>query len=293
MKIRALFPLLMLLGAVASSCGEDGGGPSGPDGELHPWAVQARNEIPDALTLHTKVISRTCAPNGGVCHNGKEYPDLHTPGNFVTSVARPCNRDLAAEPESVFDGCEPKGDLLESGDFRARIGWIGPDEYDPFTGQVRRPLRLEHAPEEDLLGESARFERNGELLVRVPENLWVEAGSKEGWLADLYVLEYQDYLALSTLVGGDPNGNGVFGAEDPWMEVAPGRPEKSYLWARITGTVPGTRMPLANQPLSNAEYVAIACWIETVGTSPGVEQAIDYEGCWYARSPTDYEFIPE
>lgn len=283
----------LLLATLSASCGEDRGSDAGPDGELHPWAIQAQNEIPDLLTLHTKVISRTCAPNGGVCHNGKEYPDLHTPGNLLTSVSNPCNRDLTAQPEKVFDGCEPEADTLESGDFRTRIGWIGVDVYDPLTGQVRRPIRLEHAPDEDLRGERARFERKGDLVVRVPGNLWVEAGSKEGYLSDLYLLEYSDYLALSTLVGGDPNGNGVFGAEDPWAEIAPGRPEKSYLWARITGTVPGTRMPLANRPISNAEYVAIACWIETLGSDPGVEQAIDYDGCWYARDPGDYEYVPE
>ena len=277
---------------VIAACGDEGGGGGGPTGELHPWAIQAQNEIPNALTLHTRVIQRSCGPNAGVCHNTKEYPDLHTPGNFVTAVSRPCNQDLAGEPENVFDGCEPKGDVIDSGSFRAKIGWIGTEVYDPYTGNVGRPIRLSKAPEDDLDGESARFERDGNLLVDVPDNLFVEKGSTEGWLLNLYNLEYPDYLALATVVGGDPNGNGVFGADDGWSEVTPGKPEKSYLWGRITGTVPGTRMPLANTPLSNVEYVAIACWIETIGSNPRIEQSIDYDDCWYARTPTDFEVTP-
>ena len=278
--------------ALVAACDEGGGGSSGPTGELHPWAVTAQAEIPDALTLHTRVIARTCAPNGGVCHNTKEYPDLHTPGNFVTAVSRPCNQDLAAEPENIFDGCEPEADSIEVGNFKAKIAFLGLETYDEFTGNYGRPIRVDKPATKTSNGDDIRFERGGEKIVEGTGLFFMEEGETDGWLLNLYNLDYPSYLALQTVVGGDPNGNGVFGAEDGWAVITPGKPEKSYLWARITGTVPGTRMPLANQALSNPEYDAVACWIETLGHSASVTEKIDYDACWYARTPTDFEWVP-
>lgn len=292
MRSPLALPTLLCALALATAACEGSGGSPGPDGPLHPWAEQARLEIPDTLTLHTRVVARSCAPNGGVCHNGKEYPDLHTVGNFVTAVSRPCNMDLADEPEEVFDGCEPEGDVLRAGSYKTRIGRLGPEEYDPYTGSSGRPIRVAEPAPKSFIGADARFERGGDLLVEAEGVLFLAEGATEGWLRNLYNLDYPSYLALASVAGGDPNGNGVYGAEDAWAEIHPGRPEKSYLWARITGTVPGTRMPLANQALSNPEYVAIACWIETIGRSPRADQAIDYEGCRYARAPGDYEWTP-
>jgi hypothetical protein len=56
---------------------------------------------------------------------------------------------------------------------------------------------------------------------------------------------------------------------------------------RVTGTVPGTRMPLANAPLSDAEYVALACWIETLAGTPWPRAGdlIDYDECIFAWYP--------
>ena len=278
--------------ALVAACDDSGGGSSGPTGELHPWAVTAQAEIPDTLTLHTRVIARSCAPNGGVCHNTKEYPDLHTPGNFVTAVSRPCNQDLASEPKNVFDGCEPEADTIEVGNFRAKIAFLGAEYYDEQTGNFGRPIRIDKPATKEYEGEDIRFERSGDKIVEGTGLFYMEEGASEGWLLNLYNLDYPSYLALQTVVGGDPNGNGVFGAEDGWAEVTPGKPEKSYLWARVTGTVPGTRMPLANQSLSNPEYVAIACWIETLGRTATVTEKIDYDECWYARTPTDFEWTP-
>jgi hypothetical protein len=293
MRSSLHFTLALASLALIAACENDGGGVRGPEGPLHPWAEQAKAEIPDALTLHSRVIARSCAPNGGVCHNAKEYPDLHTPGNFVTAVSRPCNMDLANEPENVFDGCEPEGDTLESGTFKTRLAWMGAEYYDEQTGNFGRPIRLAEPAPKEFDSADVRFKRNGDLLLSATDVLYVAEGATEGWLLNLYNLDYPSYLALQTVVGGDPNGNGVFGAEDGWAEITPGKPGKSYLWARVTGTVPGTRMPLANQAISNPEYVAIACWIETLGHHAQVTEEIDYDACWYARTPTDYEWVPE
>lgn len=293
--MKNVFGIGMVIGAVGmiAACNDDGGGGSkGPTGPLHPWAEQAAAEIPDAFTLHSRVFARSCAPNGGVCHNGKEYPDLHTPGNFVTAVSRPCNMDLANEPENVFDGCEPEADSVEFDGFKSKVAYLSAEIYDEESGYYGRQIRLAKPSPESYSAEDVKFLRNGDVIVSGDGILQIDEGATEGWLLDLYNLDYPSYLALQSVVGGDPNGNGVFGAEDGWSEITPGKPEKSYLWARITGTVPGTRMPLANQSLSNPEYVAIACWIETLGRTASVTEPIDYDACWYARTPTDYEWTP-
>ena len=80
--------------------------------------------------------------------------------------------------------------------------------------------------------------------------------------ADLYVLE-TSASNFASVIGGDPNRNGVFGAIDapippPATMVAPGSLATSYLWGRLTGTVPGFRMPLANGPVRNPQYIALA-----------------------------------
>jgi len=113
---------------------------------------------------------------------------------------------------------------------------------------------------------------------------------------DGFVAELID-VSLRTVIGGDPNRNGTWGADNPpathGQLVAPGSVTKSYLWGRLTATVPGSRMPLANQPLSNADYVALACWIEQTARGPtAVDTLIDYDQCEYARAPLDPAATP-
>jgi hypothetical protein len=64
-------------------------------------------------------------------------------------------------------------------------------------------------------------------------------------------------------------------AGDPW---------NSYLLQRLQGNVPGSPMPLANQPLSASEVIAVACWIEGAAEPDGnlVDSEIDYDNCSYA-----------
>jgi hypothetical protein len=137
----------------------------------------------------------------------------------------------------------------------------------------------------DLKGEI--YDRNGNI---VPGFLVAQQGQREVMITDLYYLEYRSYLDLQTTRGGDPNGNGRFGSAEPWVLIAPGHPLQSYLVGRITGTVPGTRMPLANERLTDAEYVAIFCWIETLDDSPQPTDPIDYENCQFAHDPISYAF---
>src|SRR5687767_8936049 len=95
-------------GAGEGSTGEPADSSADPAAEL---IEEAKQEFPTYLDLHEKVVTRTCSPNGGVCHNEKEYPDLHTPQTMLSMLGAPCNL-AEADPLNLFDGCEPPGDEL-------------------------------------------------------------------------------------------------------------------------------------------------------------------------------------
>jgi hypothetical protein len=107
----------------------------------------------------------------------------------------------------------------------------------------------------------------------------------------LQVNDYQNLPAAAKtlleteLEPGDPNRDGEFGGtDDPYRLLLGGDPWKSYLLQRLQGNVPGSPMPLANEPLSSAEIIAIACWIEGTATEGGDSPyaSIEYDGCQYA-----------
>jgi hypothetical protein len=111
--------------------------------------------------------------------------------------------------------------------------------------------------------------------------------------------EYQrdnvESLVASGIVQGDQNRNGVYGARTGTTVplIKPGKPEESYLVARLRGSmadqkVPGTRMPLANQPPSVQDMLALMCFIEGLdpaATQWNLESAIDYTKCSYSADP--------
>jgi hypothetical protein len=246
----------ILLSIAAFACdGENNLVPVGPI--THPSALEAMEKFPNGLELHENVIHRSCSPTGGVCHNGKEYPDLHTFGNLVAALDKPCNRDKADEPEAVFDGCEPPPDefaIMGSPEWRSKISWVGPEEYpEDFSTVFRRIMLADPAPRTvdhgeskilrdgntlvDLKGEI--YDRNGNL---VPGFLVAQEGQREVVITDLYYLEYRAYLDLQTTRGGDPNGNGRFGSAEPWVLIAPGHP----LSARSPGPPRAVRRPASS-----------------------------------------------
>jgi hypothetical protein len=264
-----------------------------PPGGEHQSVRVARQTLPTALELHATVISRSCSPSGGVCHNGKEYPDLRTVGSMIAALAKPCNRDrFLDEPSMVFDGCEPLADELVVGsgsdEWRSLIAYLGPEEFDEQTFQSFRHVKTEKQAPRYMDRTPARIVRNGEAIVTLPANLSLGSGAKDGRIVDVFNLDYASIRALGYVQGGDPNGNGIFGAGQPWQLIAPGHPDRSYLVGRITGSVPGTRMPLANAALTAAEYVAIICWIETLDEDPDPHDRIAYDDCNFAKDPTAY-----
>ncbi len=286
----------------------DGGSSTGePDGSEDPAAEyieEAKREFPTYLDLHEKVVTRSCSPAGGVCHNEKEYPDLHTPQTMLAQLEAPCNL-AEADPLNLFSGCEPVGDRLRfttGGNlmFTTEVAYV--DINTDMMGVVHAVVYLrDPIPNAmDMPGqfESIAIEREttaGMLTVGAVDNAISYAPGVDA-------LEVNDYPNLPTAVktlleteirAGDPNRDGEFGGEDPYRLLLPGNPWKSYLLQRLQGNVPGSPMPLANQPLSSAEIIAIACWIEGASEpeGQGPYASIDYAGCQYAaefgETPTD------
>lgn len=293
---------------------------------------QAQALYYDGFALHAEVIKPTCGPINGVCHNAKEYPDLHTPANFVGAVDAPCNVQ-AGTPEGVYDRCERPGDRLRLGDERGlEIGYIEYVAGELAEGEVpglQSPglhlyLAGTLAVDRDEFWGQARFIRSFVSADSTIEQLpfftyesrfyilerdgyrFEQEGRGTHVLAQVRPHQTRDIEALLSVgvVEGDRNRNGTFGArhEDrsaPVKMIAPGRPESSYLLGRMRGAlagepIPGSRMPLANEPLDNAEMLALYCFIEGLGRRSGpVDMAapIDYEQCSYSRRPEDLELL--
>jgi hypothetical protein len=110
-----------------------------------------------------------------------------------------------------------------------------------------------------------------------------------------YQAEKVEELQRLGIIQGDQNRNAVFGArEDKAVPlISPGNPEESYLVARLRGhmqgeRVPGTRMPLANQPPSVTDMLALMCWIEGLdpaASSWNLASSINYTSCSYTANP--------
>jgi hypothetical protein len=282
--------------------------------------LEAQATLPTGLDLHAKVIHRTCGPTGGVCHNAKEFPDLHTPANLISAIGAPCNVQSGTH-EAVFDRCEQPGDRFRFRDERQiEIGYVevivgdAPGENDDVDEStpglhvhLADPVSLERNPQ---YGEG-RFIRTfvtpegtvSELpYFRFSTRWWSLDDGRHlvGAVAEYQADDVQELITVGVLQG-DHNRNGVFGARErtPVHLIEPGAPERSYLIARLRGTmedepVPGSRMPLANQPLSVAEMLAFMCFIEGLPPNPddvSLASAIDYAQCSYSSNPEDLNLL--
>lgn len=291
--------------------------------------LEAQASFRTGLDVHRKIITRTCSPNGGVCHNRKEYPDLHTPANFIDALEAPCNVQ-PGEYQAVFDRCERPGDRfgLVSDWLDAKeveIGWLEyvPGEHIDYQGEgivpdaesaglhlyLADPLNVDR-DEAWVTGQFIRTFVDDKGLVQdlpffsIGTRWWFLDGGKHvvGEIREYQYDQVSELLSVG-VVQGDYNRNGVFGARDgdPVPMIAPGDPETSYLIARLRGVmegeeVPGSRMPLANQPLSVPEMLALFCLIEGLDAGSGEDRLawpIDYEGCSYSANPEGLNLLGE
>ena len=295
--------------------------------------LKAQAKYRTGLDFHRKVIVRTCAVTGGVCHNQKEYPDMHTPANFLDTIGAPCNV-VPRDHTAVFDRCERPGDrfLLEgSASPESVIGhveyirgdWVdlqaegrGPTPEDPGIHiYLRDPIGIDG---EFSFGEASfirKFENNGTVEDRTYGTFRTRWWPIDGGLhlyGEVRQFQVDDAEALlfegdgqeepNRIVQGDHNRNGVFGAfqAEPLSEIIPADPFNSYIVGRLRGQmptidgsgeepVPGTRMPLANQPLAIEEMLAMMCWI--LGLPQGnipvtLESGINYVSCSQQIDPS-------
>ncbi|MEX1364312.1 MAG: hypothetical protein AB1Z98_14395, partial [Nannocystaceae bacterium] len=278
--------------------GQTEGEPAEAPEDGREFVEEAKKEFPTYLDLHEKVIARTCTPFPNVCHNNKEYPDLRTPQAMLSMLGAPCNLDVE-DPLNTYNGCEPQGDTLRfvtgtNTGWETRVGHVQltPDAMGVVSSAVlylADPIPAAMA--DAMIPESIEVHRStesgmltvGRIDDAVTYAVGVNALQVVGY--DLLGQDVHDLLEADIRVG-DPNQDGIFGAEqdEHLLELKAGDPWGSYLLQRLQGNVPGSPMPLANQPLSAAEVVAIACWIEGTdepeGDSPYA--SIDYDGCGYA-----------
>jgi hypothetical protein len=281
--------------------------------------LEAQTNLPTGIELQAEVVIRSCGPINGVCHNEKEYPDLHTPANFASTIGAPCNVQ-SGTPEGVFDRCERTGDRFTfDNDQEVEIGWVEyiapPSEGEIVVGPDMPGLHMHFT-------DPVSTEYDGRYTVGRFVRTFVQAGNT---IEDLTYFRYEQrfrifdegrhvvaevpgYLAnavqsfmASGIEQGDLNRNGTYGARPnvmgvrsgPISLITAGDPETSYIIGRLRGhmegtPVPGTRMPLANEPFSVAEMLALFCFVE--GLDPAVSTTnlfdpIDYNGCSYAQNP--------
>lgn len=278
-----------------SESGETGSVPDNDEGKA--YIEEAKVEFPTYEEIHVKVIQRTCTPFQNVCHNNMEYPDLRTPQGVIDRIGRPCNlNELYNDPEAVFNACEPAGDVLRFTDGSnaghvVEIGGIVVNDDGMGGGTATITLR-EPMPAAMLVpgtGESAVVERLVGGVMQPVGTITTALSYVQGAkVIDLVnTVDFVTHAAvLEEVTLGDPNGDGVFGGsmEGAMQEIKPGDPWNSYLLQRLQGNVPGSPMPLANQPLTASEVIAIACWIEGTADEGGAEtnSVIDYDNCEYA-----------
>jgi hypothetical protein len=271
------------------------------------------------LDLHRKLVMRTCSGSNGVCHNQKEYPDLHTAGTFLASIGAPCNVQ-SGNWNGVFDRCERLGDrfrFTEQAIKENEIGWfelipgeapkLDPKGTRPDAGTPGLHLYVHDAVQvsQPRIFSTGTFVRTFINDAGEVQDLAFASYRTNWWVLDdgrhlfAEVGDYQrdtvEGLVASGIVQGDQNRNGVYGARTGTTVplINPGKPEESYLVARLRGSmnqapIPGTRMPLANQPPSVQDMLALMCFIE--GLDPkarqwSLESSIDYTKCSYSANP--------
>ena len=290
--------------------------------------LEAQHRFRTGVDLHRKVIYRTCTPNGGVCHNRKEYPDLRTPANFFDTIGAACNVQ-PGEWQSVYDRCERSGDRFKFADrdFKEiEIGWLEyiPGDYVDYRDEETTPdaesagLHIYlHDPlpiDRDESYETGQFIRTFVDEEGTVQDLSFFNFRTRWWILDdgkHIMAEVRDYqvdqlneLMSVGVVQGDHNRNGTYGAREatPVSLIEPGAPEESYLIARLRGRmqdepIPGSRMPLANQPLSIPEMLALFCFIEGLPadskTPPEGTTPIDYKECSYSQDPESLNLLGE
>ena len=283
--------------------------------------LQAQSDMRTGYDLHRKVIQRSCSPTEGVCHNQKEYPDMRTTETFLAMVSAPCNV-VPKDHTTVYDRCEPTGDSIvfaEEGNGPIEIGYVDfvrgdyvdyrdegivPDAQSQGLHFYLQDSITDRENGDDFYGTAtlARIttsetgEQTQIAYEQVEGRWWVfEGGTHLMVEVPSYRADRTEALLEVGIRQGDHNRNGIYGRRNgtPVTLLNPGKALESYIIARLRGTmlgdpIPGTRMPLANQPPSLAEMLALACFIEGLpqdGSPASLGWSIDYANCSFNANP--------
>ena len=293
----------LLFIVLLAACGQD----KAP--YIEPPDLAARLEFPNVERLYDgdHGIYRGCGPNGNVCHNGNEFPNLDSVGSILDGIGRDCNqkRDKA---DALHDMCERTGDLLE---IRMPDGPDADNELDleyievafiiPVEGatpptQFRMTLR--RAPTQfDVTYQPMITMRGSEVIGNVGDlaaDRVIDPADPSGKtiLLTMYANDFGKQVATrllragipgatETVRVGDPNRNGTFGAELGGKLIKPGDPQRSYLLRRLTDPTSGPLMPRANCCYwTKPALRALWCWVAGLEANGSNALAkIDYDNC--------------
>ncbi|HSO40080.1 MAG TPA: hypothetical protein VLT33_46450 [Labilithrix sp.] len=252
--------------------------------ELPPLARDPAARPRNVAELFEAKILPTCSVNGGVCHNSNTSPDLRNLAALRDLVDLPCGRD--AGPEAPFpDACEPPGDRLVAAGLDLEVLRVAADgdgvriEVDgDVPGGALGPVTIRRgALVFDAGAQRVSITRDGPRAFRA--NL--ATASPEGRTF------FQPQLPLreDRIWPADVNGNGVAGAPQGWREIVPGRPDRSYLVARLwDDAINPELMPRQCRTWDDDATRALACWIEGLrrdeqGALTNFTGDIDYATC--------------
>jgi hypothetical protein len=253
---------------------------------------KAAMAYPDYRTLHEAIITPTCGPRGGVCHNSKQFPDMHTPENLLSVIGQRCNQ-LTDDPKAIVELCEPAGDLLvitsdPDTNWKARVGYVVADAAPPTTLTVTLHDPVPHDGTDLTFSIVRDIDPKSPLEIPIGNHLTTHAGQRQATITGVQSLpmgQRSFFTAPYTpgldgqLFLGDPNQNGTFGFDLGGALIKPGAPSKSFFVQRILGIVQ-PRMPLANGDLTDDEIYALQCWIlQMKPDGSNADGPIDYARC--------------
>ena len=254
----------------------------------------AAQMYPTYRALHESIVTPTCGPRGGVCHNSKQFPDLHTPENMLAVIGQRCNQ-LTADPLAILDECEPRGDLLvikggPDAGLRTRVGyifvdganppqWVGITTHDPIPhdgSNIAFSIVRDNDPAavNEIVFPSILTTKAGQYSVTILSIQTMLNSGQRSFFTTPFTPGLDAQVQL-----GDPNQDGTFGYDLGNALIKPGDTQRSVLVQRILGTV-APRMPLANGDLTADEIYALQCWIHQLAPDgSNADGPINYGRC--------------
>ena len=291
--------LLSSLAAAGCDTSVDAADDVAPDAA--PMPEEAALMYPSFTELYGEAqgMYRGCSPNGGVCHNGKEFPNFASIGAILDNIDQACNQGRNV-PEELHDLCERPGDLVRIAGDVAELAYFEPmpAEGTPLEWRVHLSVPV---PDPSATGDAVevvRWAGADEVVLWPLDDFGVVSALDpedptgktlrmylpEGDIGNLFAYTFAtagvpgDPSAISL---GDPNRNGIYGATLGGRLIKPGSPELSYLMVRLTDPTAGPVMPRANCCYwTKTSLRALWCWIASLDADGGnALDSIDYDSC--------------